>query len=94
MIADVVSLVKSERGRLFRRMTKISGVTTYNSDANFIFFKTEKDPEKVYQGLQKKGLLIRRFKSILEGGEFLRVTVGLPEMNASFTDSLKELCEE
>jgi len=93
VIADVVSLVKSERGRLFRRMAKISGVTPFKSDANFIFFKTEKDPEKIYYGLQKKGLLIRRFKSILERGEFLRVTVGLPEMNASFTDSLKELYE-
>ena len=94
VIADVVTLVKSERDKLFRRMNRISGVTAFNSDANFILFKTEKDPEKIYHGLQKKGLLIRRFKSILERGEFLRVTVGLPEMNKNFTDYLKELCEE
>jgi histidinol-phosphate aminotransferase len=94
VIADVVTLVKSERDKLFRRMDRISGVTVFNSDTNFILFKTEKDPEKIHHGLQKKGLLIRRFKSILERGEFLRVTVGLPEMNKDFTDSLKELCEE
>jgi histidinol-phosphate/aromatic aminotransferase/cobyric acid decarboxylase-like protein len=75
-------------------MAKISGIAVFKSDANFIFFKTEKDPEKIYHDLQKKGVLIRRFKSILERGEFLRITVGLPEMNASFIDSLKELCEE
>ena len=94
VIADVVTLVKSERDKLFRRMDQISGVTAYKSDANFILFKTEKNPKTIYHGLQKKGLLIRKFKSILERGEFLRVTVGLPEMNKNFTDSLKELCEE
>ena len=94
VIADVVTLVKSERNKLFRRMDQITGVTAYNSDTNFILFKTEKDPEIIYHGLQKKGLLIRRFKNILEKGEFLRITVGLPEMNKNFTDSLKELCEE
>jgi histidinol-phosphate aminotransferase len=94
VIADVVSLVKSERDTLFRHMERISGVTVFNSDANFIFFKTEKDSDKIYDGLQKKGLLIRRFKRILERGGFLRVTVGLPEMNENFSDSLMELCEE
>jgi histidinol-phosphate aminotransferase len=94
VIADVVTLVKTERSKLFKRMNRISGVTAYNSDANFILFKTEKDPDKIYHGLQKKGLLIRRFKSILGRGVFLRVTVGLPEMNTNFTDSLRELCGE
>lgn len=92
-IANVVAQVKSERSELFRRMSQISGVTVFTSDANFLLFTTEKDPEWVYRGLQKKGLLIRRFTSLLGRGAFLRVTVGLPEMNAHFIDSLTELCE-
>lgn len=94
VVEDVVEAVKSERSKLLKNMDSISGVSAYQSDANFVFFRTEEDPEKIYAGLKKRGVLIRRFNNIRGRGGFLRVTVGLPEMNRAFIDALKEVCGE
>lgn len=94
VITQVITQVKAERSALFTRMSQISGVTVFPSDANFLLFKTVKDPAWIYRGLLQKGLLIRRFTRLLSRGAFFRVTVGLPAMNTRFTDALTELCEE
>jgi histidinol-phosphate aminotransferase len=93
-VKDVTQRVKSERNGLVKRMNRIHGVTAFDSDTNFIFFKTVKDPEEIHYSLQNRGILIRRFSNILDRGDFLRVTVGLPGMNAQFLEALKEICEE
>lgn len=89
----IVQKVKNERTQLFNKISQISGVATFNSDANFLFFKTEEDSNKVYYGLQKRGVLIRRFQNILGEDDFFRVTVGSHEMNRRFIESLTALCE-
>jgi len=94
VITQVVNQVKAERRALFTRMRQISGVTVFPSDANFLLFKTVKDPTWIYRGLLQRGVLIRRFTRLLGRGAFLRVTVGLPTMNTRFTNALTELCEE
>ncbi len=81
-----VKVIVSERRRLFNEMEKISGVKPFPSEANFILFKV-KDPDKVYNALLKKGILIRNIKDAVNG--CLRVTVGTPEENTAFLKALK-----
>jgi histidinol-phosphate aminotransferase len=94
IVEDVVKAVKSERGKLLKNLGRIAGISAYQSDANFVFFRTEKDAEKIFTGLKKRGVLIRRFTNLRGNERFLRVTVGLPEMNRRFLDALKEVCGE
>jgi len=83
-----IKSVVSERGRLFREMSKIYGVKPYPSEANFILFRTV-DPDAIYEGLLRKGVLVRNMKGVVDG--CLRVTVGTPEENRIFIGALKRV---
>lgn len=90
MQSHIKSIV-SERERLFDELTKINGIKPYQSEANFILFKV-KDPDKVYKGLLKKGILVRNMKGVVDG--CLRVTVGTPGENRIFLNAMKETLRE
>lgn len=88
LTASHIKSIISERERLFDEMSEIAGITPYPSEANFILFKI-KNSDKVYDGLLKKGVLVRNMKGVADG--CLRVTIGTPEENKTFLNALKEM---
>ncbi|MEK6672177.1 MAG: histidinol-phosphate transaminase [Nitrospirota bacterium] len=85
-LAFSIKKIVSERELLFRELEKIKGIRPYPSEANFILFRTDK-PEKVYDALLKRGILVRNMTGSVTG--CLRVTVGTPEENKAFLKALK-----
>ncbi len=83
-----VRLIISEREKLLRELSKMKGVMPYASEANFILFKIG-EPDNVYHGLLKRGVLVRNMKGVVEG--CLRVTVGTPKENKIFIVALKHV---
>jgi histidinol-phosphate aminotransferase len=83
-----ISLIISERKRLFNEMKKMKGITPYPSDANFILFKVRK-ADRIFKSLLKKGVLVRDMTGTVNN--CLRVTVGTPGENNAFLRALKEL---
>jgi len=83
-----VKAIVSERNRLFREMERMDTVHPYPSEANFILF-TVQDPDRIYKGLMKKGVLIKNMNSLIKG--CLRVTVGTPGENKEFLSALKNV---
>lgn len=83
-----IQLIISERDKLFRELSGIKGVLPYPSEANFILFSVIESDE-VYQGLLKKGVLVRNMSGVVNG--CLRVTVGTPEENRMFITALKQV---
>jgi histidinol-phosphate aminotransferase len=47
------------------------------------------EPDRVYENLLKRGVLVRNMKGVVDG--CLRVTVGTPEENRMFIKSLKSV---
>ena len=88
VLKSYIKSIISGRERLFNEMRKIKGIKPYPSEANFILFKTE-NPDRIYQGLLKKGVLIRNMKGVVDG--CLRVTVGTPGENRIFLNALKDI---
>ena len=82
-----IKSIISERERLFNELFEIEGIKPYPSEANFILFRI-KNPDRIYQALLKKGVLIRNMKGVVDG--CLRVTVGTPEENRIFIRDLKD----
>ena len=76
----------SERGRLFRELFRIKGITPYPSEANFILFRVA-EPDRVYGNLLKRGVLVRNMKGVVDG--CLRVTVGTPGENEAFLKAIR-----
>jgi histidinol-phosphate aminotransferase len=83
----VIRTVVSERERLLGEMERIEGVTPYPSKANFILFRV-KDPDRLYLGLLKRGVLVRNMNDGIRG--CLRVTVGAPTENTAFLKALRQ----
>ena len=83
-----ISKIISERKRLFNEMSKMDGIRPFPSDANFILFRVN-NPDKIYRGLLKRGVLIRNMKAF--AGGCLRVTVGTPAENNTFIKNLIQL---
>jgi len=88
VLKSCIKSITSERGRLFGEMAKIKGIKPYPSEANFILFRI-KEPDKIYKGLLKKGILVRNMSGVVNN--CLRVTVGTPEENMGFIKVLKEV---
>lgn len=82
-----IKSIVSERDKLFKEMKKIDMINPYPTEANFILFSV-REPDKIYEGLIKRGVLIRNMNSVLRG--CLRVTVGTPYENRTFLNALKK----
>jgi histidinol-phosphate aminotransferase len=82
-----IKSIISERGKLFKELSKINGIRPYPSEANFILFRVN-NPDAVYNNLLRRGVLVRNMKGIIDG--CLRVTVGTPQENRLFLKALKD----
>ncbi len=89
-VSERIQLINRERGRVYKELKIIRGVTAFPSDANFILFKVE-DADGVFRGLIEKGVLVRNFNSPGRLENCLRVTIGTPDENNDFLRALREV---
>jgi len=82
-----------ERERLFNALRGLNGIRPYPSEANFILFWA-KDSQGTFKGLLSQGILVRAFGTTGPLKNHLRVTVGRPEENELFLQTLSELCRK
>lgn len=90
IMREAVAALKAERGKLINALNEIRGVEAFDSRANFVLFNTSKLYEDVYVNMLKCGLVIKKLGKLLEYSNCLRVTVGLPDMNAKLLNALRE----
>jgi len=91
-ISRIVSYVVAERERLSAALGQLPGITVTPSQANFLWFKSERPAAELFEGLKARGVLARSFHN--RGGRLanqLRVTVGTREENDRFLSCLREL---
>lgn len=86
---NCVRRIKSERERLYSEMKKL--VRVYPSQANFLFFETEKPSNFIAEELMKRGVIIRDCSKFIGCKNHLRVSVGKKEDNDLFLEGLKEI---
>lgn len=82
-----IKSILKERKRLFKELSNIKGIQPFPSEANFILFKVS-DADSVYQKLIELGVLVRNISNAIKNA--LRVTVGIPDENDFFIESIKK----
>jgi histidinol-phosphate aminotransferase len=87
-VDEKVGYIVRERERLFQELGKLSGVRPYPSQANFILFRVP-DAKRAFEGLLKKGILVRDVSHYPLLADCLRVTVGLEGENNAFLKALR-----
>ncbi|HYQ31196.1 MAG TPA: histidinol-phosphate transaminase [Polyangiaceae bacterium] len=91
-IRRIVSYVVTERERLSAALGALPGITVTPSQANFLWFRSERPAVELFEGLKARGILVRSFHQ--RGGRLanqLRVTVGTSAENERFLSGLREL---
>lgn len=92
IMRDAAGRMKTERKRLIKRLNEISGVTAFDSQANFVLVQANGGADEVFQALLKRGIIVRDVGKVLNLGNCLRVTVGLPQMNDRLLAALEQIC--
>ena len=81
-------LLREEKPKLYQALRDL-GLEAIPSAANFILFHVGPKADSVAQRLLRKGIIVRAMQA-WSLPEYLRVTVGLPEENRAFIQSLRE----
>ncbi len=92
-IKKQIEIIKNERNKMFQKLNEIENVKVFPSDANFILIKVE-NGDLVHQELIKKGILIRNMSHLPMMENCLRISIGKPEENKIFVETLKEIIKE
>ncbi len=82
-----------DRSLVLTQLNKLPGIIAYPSSANFILFKTRpKQATCIFEALKQQGVLIKNLSP--QGGlltDCLRVTIGKPNENQVFLQSLSKI---
>jgi histidinol-phosphate aminotransferase len=62
------------------------GLQPLPSEANFLYFDAGRDGRALFEALLREGVIVRHIE-----GNYVRVTIGLPEENRQFLQALKQV---
>jgi len=85
-----VELVETGRAFILEELSKIKGIKSYPSQANFVFIELESKAEDVVKALFKRGIIVRDC-SFTGAGNYIRVSIGTTEENTKFLESFREV---
>jgi histidinol-phosphate aminotransferase len=86
-----VSEIITEREKLRESLGKLNSVLkVFPTDANFLLVRI-REARKVYEGLVKKGIIVRDRSNVILCDDCLRITVGTPQENQILLNELKQV---
>ena len=91
LVQKALESVREERSWLTASLNEIEGVTTLESQANFLLTSTPVSPLEVGRRLLARGIAVRVIGDVLNLKNCLRITVGTREMNRRLLDALREV---
>ncbi len=86
-----ISLLISERKKLYNALSRLAGVTAYPSETNFILFRTTSDASGIHKRLKQQEILVKNLSKPGPLKNCLRVTVGTSQENREFLRTLGEI---
>lgn len=94
LVREGAEVVVRERDALFEKLKTLPGIRVYPSKANFLLFWSRPGSQAVFEGLLKRGVLVRDVSGYPGLTDCLRVTVGTSDENERFVRALGETLEE
>ena len=91
-----IDTIIEERERLEKALNMLPCVMAYPSESNYILFKVDEriDAAVVWERLFESGILIRDFSRAQYMENCLRVSVGTPDENTRFLETLESILKE
>ena len=95
-LQTTIQQLLEQRELVAEKLNSLDYVTkVYESDANFLLFRLQKNAQAVYKRMADSAGVVTRFRGTeLHCDECIRVTVGTPEENVAFLEALEKSYSE
>jgi histidinol-phosphate aminotransferase len=90
-VKQTIRSVRSERERVFARLSKIDGIKIFRSDANFIFIEAGKKYPAISKTLNSNGIVVKLLGNITTHKGCMRITIGTREMNDKYLKCIEQI---
>jgi histidinol-phosphate aminotransferase len=90
-VKQTIRSVRSERERVFDRLSRIDGIKIFRSDANFIFVEAGKKYQAISKTLSSNGILVKLLGNITNHKGCMRITIGTREMNDKYLKCIEQI---
>ncbi|MDQ4067795.1 MAG: histidinol-phosphate transaminase [Thermoproteota archaeon] len=90
-VKQTIKSVRSERERVFTKLSKIDGIKIFRSDANFIFIEAGKNYQAISKILTSNGILVKLLGNITNHKGCMRITIGTREMNDKYLKCIEQI---
>jgi histidinol-phosphate aminotransferase len=90
-VKQTIKSVRSERERVFARLSKIDGIKIFRSDANFIFIEAGKNYHTISKILSSNGIIVKLLGNITNHKGCMRITIGTREMNDKYLQCIEQI---
>lgn len=90
-VKQTIRSVRSERERVFARLSKIDGIKIFRSDANFIFVEAGKKYQAISKTLNSNGIIVKLLGNFTNHKGCMRITIGTPEMNDKYLKCIEQI---
>jgi histidinol-phosphate aminotransferase len=90
-VKQTIRSVRNERERVFARLSKIDGIKTFRSDANFIFIEAGKKYQVISKTLNSNGIVVKLLGNITNHKGCMRITIGTREMNDKYLKCIEQI---
>ena len=91
LIKQTIKSVRSERERVFARLSKIDGIKIFRSDANFVFIEAGKNYQAISKTLNSNGIVVKLLGNITNHKGCMRITIGTREMNDKYLKCIEQI---
>ncbi|HXG06736.1 MAG TPA: histidinol-phosphate transaminase [Nitrososphaera sp.] len=89
-VLETIRTIRSERDRVFDRLSRLAAIRVFESDANFLFIETGKHYNAISRTLESNGIVVKMLGNIAGHKGCMRVTIGTREMNDKFLRCIEE----
>jgi histidinol-phosphate aminotransferase len=90
-VKQTIKSVRSERERVFTKLSKIDGIKIFRSDANFIFIEAGKNYQAISKIFTSNGILVKLLGNITNHKGCMRITIGTREMNDKYLKCIEQI---
>jgi histidinol-phosphate aminotransferase len=91
LVKQTIKSVRSERERVFARLSKIDGIKIFRSDANFVFIEADKNYQAISKTLNSNGIVVKLLGNITNHKGCMRITIGTREMNDKYLKCIEQI---
>lgn len=90
-VKKTIKIIRSERDRVFDRLSRLEDIKVFRSDANFLFIEAGKHHyQPISKALESNGIVVKMLGNIAGHRGCMRVTIGTREMNDKFLQCVEE----